>query len=85
MSKKTTQLFLFGITLLFLGYIVGTVTVGCSTASKVKQYKVLDINEPNIATPKQLQAELIQLVGQGWELEEMGVVNNRASVAIFKR
>ncbi len=83
MSMKAIQRTLFVIVLLFLGYIVGTVSTSYSTATNKFEYKVVIPTSPVPPEPnnlKMFEEDLNKMTAQGWELSQYSGCKN---IAIF--
>jgi len=78
MSKEILPRIIFAIVLLFLGYVVGTISSNCSSATKATEYKVIGVN--HYSKLDKFEAELNNMGGQGWELVQFDKY-----IAIFKR
>ena len=66
MNKKNLQRIIFCALLMYLSYVMGVLTVGCSATEKPKtiEYKVLDTGSMVTA---RLQNELNRLGAEGWK------------------
>jgi len=78
MLRKIIQRIFFSVILLFLGYVVGTISSNCSSATKETEYKVIGVN--HYSKLDKFEAELNSMGTQGWELVQFDKY-----IAIFKR
>ena len=78
MKKNTKKIIILSILLLFLGYIMGSVSSTCSSANNAIEYKVIGFNHYSEAN--ELEDELNRMGVEGWELVQVGKY-----MAILKR
>ncbi len=78
MKKNTINRIILSVLLLFLGYIMGSVSNDCSSASNEIEYRVIGIN--HFSETNELEDELNRMGAQGWKLIQFGKY-----MAIFQR
>jgi len=78
MHKNVIRRVIFCVIVLFLGYIVGTFSSNCSSATKETEYKVIGVN--HFSKIEKFEDELNKMGAQGWELVQFDNY-----IAIFKR
>ena len=78
MYKNVISRIIFCVILLFLGYVLGTISSNCSSATKETEYKVIGVN--HYSKLDKFEAELNNMGTQGWELVQFDKY-----IAIFKR